>query len=152
MDGTVFPRPAFTADVVALTLAGVPRVLLIRRGREPFAGMWALPGGFVNEDEPPEVAARRELAEETGLVRAGPLELVGVYGDPGRDPRGWTVTAVYRATLAEEVAVAGGDDAADARWFPIDALPALAFDHYRVVADALASLERQASPGEELTW
>ncbi len=133
-----FPRPAFTADIVAIARdAGGSRVLLIRRGNEPFAGRWALPGGFVDEGERPEDAARRELAEETGLRFDGPLDLVGVYGDPGRDPRGWTVSAAYRAMLDAPSAVEGGDDAAEARWFPLDALPPLAFDHDDIVADAI---------------
>lgn len=134
-----FPRPAFTADVVAFTrVDGARSVLLIRRGNEPFAGQWALPGGFVDEGERPVDAARRELAEETGLHHQGMLDLVGVYGDPGRDPRGWTVSAAYRALLDTPVDVTGSDDAADARWFPLDALPPLAFDHDRIVADAVA--------------
>jgi len=73
---------------------GIDSVLLVRRGNEPFKDEWALPGGFVDESERPEDAGRRELAEETGLSYEGPLRLVGVYGDPGRDPRGWTVSAV----------------------------------------------------------
>jgi len=134
-----FPRPALTADVVALApLDGVRRVLLIRRGNEPFSGQWALPGGFVDEGERPIDAARRELAEETGLHFRGALDLVGVYGDPGRDPRGWTVSAAYRALLEAPVQVAGSDDAAEARWFPLDALPPLAFDHDRIVTDAVS--------------
>ena len=133
-----FPRPALTADVaaVAITAAG-PRVLLIRRGSPPFEGQWALPGGFVNESERPEDAARRELAEETGLAFPGPLALVGVYGEPGRDPRGWTVSAVYLAVLDAEAQVSGDDDAAEADWFDAEHPPALAFDHQRIVADAL---------------
>lgn len=134
-----FPRPALTADVVALAaIDGARSVLLIRRGNEPFAGQWALPGGFVDEGERPVDAARRELAEETGLHFGGVLDLVGVYGDPGRDPRGWTVSAAYRAVLEGPEDVAGADDAAEARWFPLDALPPLAFDHARIVVDAVA--------------
>ncbi|MHB1136591.1 MAG: NUDIX domain-containing protein [Coriobacteriia bacterium] len=139
MTGHRHPRPALTADVVALSrIDGVPHVLLIRRGNEPFAGQWALPGGFVDEWERPMDAARRELAEETGLRHEGVLELVGVYGEPGRDPRGWTVSVVYRALLEAVREVAGADDAAEARWFPLDALPPLAFDHGSVVADAVS--------------
>ena len=133
-----YARPALTADVVAVHAGGVPRVLLVRRGNEPFAGRWALPGGFVDEGELPSDAARRELAEETGFAFAGELALVGVYGKPGRDPRGWTVSVAYRALVSGEVAVAGGDDAAEARWFPVEELPPLAFDHDVIVADALA--------------
>lgn len=141
-----FPRPAFTADAVAIArIDGGVSVLLVRRGNEPFAGSWALPGGFVEEGERPEDAARRELAEETGLAFSGVLALVGVYGDPGRDPRGWTVSAAYRAVLESPAVVAGADDAAEARWFAADDLPPLAFDHGRIVADALRGLDRGTS-------
>ena len=135
-----FHRPALTADVAAIAAGeGGSRVLLIRRGNPPFAGQWALPGGFVDEGERPEDAARRELAEETGLRFDGPLTIVGVYGEPGRDPRGRTVSAVYLAVLERETEVGGADDAAEARWFAADDLPPLAFDHHLVVADALAA-------------
>lgn len=134
-----YARPALTADVVALArIGGARHVLLIRRGSEPFAGSWALPGGFVDEGERPEDAARRELAEETGITYAGALTLVGVYGDPGRDPRGWTVSVAYSAFFDVPGAAAGGDDAAEARWFPLDGLPPLAFDHREIVADAVS--------------
>lgn len=133
-----YARPALTADVVVVRAGEPSRVLLIRRGNEPFAGRWALPGGFVNEGERPEDAARRELAEETGLVFEGELTLVGVYGEPGRDPRGWTVSAAYLAIVAGEVRVSGSDDAAEARWFLADELPLLAFDHDVIVRDALS--------------
>lgn len=135
-------RPALTADTVALREeAGELVVLLIKRGRPPFPGSWALPGGFVDAYELPEAAARRELAEETGLALGPsvPFALVGVYGERGRDPRGWTVSVVFAAQVPDDTpAVAGADDAADARWFPVGALPGpLAFDHDAVVADAL---------------
>lgn len=138
-----FPRPALTADIVAVAGGVASSVLLIRRGNEPFAGQWALPGGFVDEGERPEDAARRELYEETGLRFEDTLTLVDIYGDPGRDPRGWTVSAAYLAVLEDPSEVVGGDDAADARWFPLGALPPLAFDHHRIVADALQLYERR---------
>jgi 8-oxo-dGTP diphosphatase len=125
-----------TVDVVALTIAATPAVLLVQRGYPPFEGGWALPGGFVEEGERVVDAAPRELTEETGL-RVDTLELLGVYDTPGRDPRGWTVSVVYLATMASEAAVSGADDARDARWFRIDALPELAFDHATIVSDAL---------------
>jgi 8-oxo-dGTP diphosphatase len=129
--------PMLTVDVVALALAvPVPRLLLVQRGNPPFAGSWALPGGFVEEGERVADAAPRELAEETGL-RAGALELLGVYDTPGRDPRGWTVSVVYLAKLPGERTVAGADDASDARWFALDSLPDLAFDHAQIVRDAI---------------
>jgi 8-oxo-dGTP diphosphatase len=132
-----------TVDVVALTDAPARSLLLVQRAHPPFAGEWALPGGFVEEGERVADAAPRELCEETGL-QAGELRLLGVYDTPGRDPRGWTVSVVYLATVATEVEVTGADDARDARWFSIDALPRLAFDHASIIADAL---ERCASPG-----
>jgi 8-oxo-dGTP diphosphatase len=139
------PRPALTADVVAIRDRGkARRVLLVLRGRPPYEGRWALPGGFVDAFELPEAAARRELAEETGLALGDDVQfrLVGVYGEPGRDPRGWTVSVVYAVSVSEPAAqVAGGDDAADARWFPADALPPLAFDHDGIVADVLQAFD-----------
>jgi len=133
-----YPRPALTADVVLVRDdAGAREVLLIKRRFEPFAGRWALPGGFVDEGEVPEAAARRELAEETGVIWEGSLTLVGVFGRPGRDPRGWTVSAVYLADVGGvSVDARAGDDAAETAWFPLDRLPSLAFDHDEVLAEA----------------
>ncbi len=133
-----WPRPSVTADVALFRLAADSRpprieVLLIRRGRPPFANTWALPGGFVDRDEDLPHAASRELEEETG-VRGVRIEQVGVIGTPGRDPRGHTVTALYAAAIAERAAIAtAGDDAAEADWFPLDGLPRLAFDHGELV-------------------
>ena len=123
-----FPRPAVTVDLVLLTTEAPPRVLLIRRAKEPFAGAWALPGGFVDANEPLESAARRELQEETGLT-AGSLDQLHAFGDPGRDPRGWTVSIVFLGRVDPSAAPRAGDDAVEAAWFPLDALPPLAFDH-----------------------
>jgi 8-oxo-dGTP diphosphatase len=125
-------------DVVVLTETAPPSILLIQRGHPPFAGDWALPGGFVEEGERVADAAPRELAEETGL-KTGRLALLGVYDTPGRDPRGWTVSVVYLTTAPTELAVSGADDASDARWFPSTALPELAFDHGAIIADALSA-------------
>lgn len=137
-----YPRPALTADIAVFRgPSGARELLLVRRGDDPFKGMWALPGGFVDEDEPLERAARRELAEETGLEPEGGFLLVGVYGDPGRDPRGWTVTVLYAVVLApgERESVTGGDDAADAAWHPVGSLPPLAFDHALLAGDAMVA-------------
>lgn len=131
-----YPRPMLTVDTVVITGEETPSVLLIQRGNPPFAGDWALPGGFVDEGETVVEAAPRELGEETGL-QVGPLEMLGVYDTPGRDPRGWTVSVVYLARVPARVEVKGGDDASDARWFAVDELPELAFDHAVIVADAL---------------
>lgn len=141
-DSGAYPRPMLTADVVVLAGATeAPSVLLIQRGSPPFVGSWALPGGFVEEGERVVEAAPRELAEETGL-QVSSLELLGVYDTPGRDPRGWTVSVVYLARVPSETVVTGADDASDARWFAVDELPELAFDHALIIADTSAELSR----------
>jgi 8-oxo-dGTP diphosphatase len=139
-----YPRPAFTADVVLFGLRNDKlHTLLIRRRHEPFAGTWALPGGFVDADEPVELAARRELREETGVANVKALDLVGVYGDPGRDPRGWTVSAAYLALVKiEDHAAAAGDDAAEVAWHPARRPPPLAFDHRTILKQAITLLRR----------
>lgn len=137
-----FPRPALTVDCVVFGLddEGL-RVLLIQRGREPFAGTWALPGGFVDMDETLEAAALRELEEETGLTGLV-LEQLHTFGNPGRDPRGRTVSVVYFAlvNLADH-RPAGASDAADAAWFSHGALPQLAFDHADILGVAFRRLQ-----------
>jgi len=133
------PRPALTADVVLLTDGTPPQVLLIRRGHPPYQEAWALPGGFVDEGEALEAAAARELLEETG-IEAPALTQIGAYGDPGRDPRGWVVSVAFRAQADRTaLTIRAGDDATEARWWPVDAPPMLAFDHARILADALRS-------------
>jgi len=116
-------------------------VLLIERGWPPFEGKWALPGGHVDEGEDAQVAARRELAEEAGLD-AVRLHLVGVYGAPGRDPRGRYVSWAYVAVLDQMPDPVAGDDARDARWFRVAEVMAdpdrLAFDHHQIITDAVA--------------
>ncbi len=124
-----YPRPAVTVDVVIISRERTPRVLLVRRKNEPYAGRWAVPGGFVDMDESLEAAARRELAEETG-VRAGRLEQLHTFGDPGRDPRGRTISVAYLARVdARRVKPVAADDAAEVGWHRLDRLPELAFDH-----------------------
>ncbi|MBQ2626921.1 MAG: NUDIX hydrolase [Eubacterium sp.] len=119
-----YPKPALTADMIVLRKMpdGSLRILLIRRGGHPFLGRWALPGGFANKNEATEQTAVRELEEETGL-RGLEISLVGFYSKPGRDPRGWTVSAAYAAVIPEERAgeVRAGDDAAQAAWFTVSA-------------------------------
>lgn len=119
-----YPRPSVTADVVAFTMrADDLAVLLIRRKEDPFKGSWALPGGFVNENEPLDRAAARELQEETGLtVHPSKLEQLGAFGDPGRDPRGHTVTVAFVTFRATETNINPGDDAVVAEWVPLRAL------------------------------
>jgi 8-oxo-dGTP diphosphatase len=137
-----YPRPALTVDLVVLTRQGPPKVLLIKRQSAPFAGKWALPGGFVDEKEPLERAARRELEEETGVSVAG-LDQLYTFGDPGRDPRGWTVSVVYLSRVEKSaVQPRAGDDAAEVGWFALDELPPLAFDHASILERARERLNR----------
>lgn len=138
------PRPALAVDIVVFRLEeNQLQVLLIQRAQEPFAGCWALPGGFVGMDESLDDAARRELAEETG-VHGVKLEQLHAYGDPDRDPRGRVVTVAYYTLIPGDVPVRGGDDAAQARWFAVDSLPELAFDHAQIIHDALERLRQNA--------
>ena len=127
-----YVAPALTVDAVLLKGHDI---LLIRRGREPYKGAWALPGGFVDVGERVEDACRRELLEETGL-RGDIVDLLGVWSDPARDPRGHTVSVVYVCKVGGIVQVDAGDDASEARWFPLDRLPDLAFDHAEICAAA----------------
>jgi 8-oxo-dGTP diphosphatase len=129
-----YPRPALTVDLVLITREKRPRVLLIQRRDEPFAGCWALPGGFVDEDEPPEHAARRELREEAG-VEVKKLEQLRTFGEPGRDPRGWTVSIAFFALVnPARIRPRAGDDAANCAWHDLRAMPPLAFDHADILA------------------
>jgi ADP-ribose pyrophosphatase YjhB (NUDIX family) len=131
-----YPRPAYTADCVVFNEA---EVLLIERGKEPFKGKLALPGGFVNEGETSKQAAQRELSEETNLFLPSP-KLIGIYDSPGRDPRGWVISAAYRFRTRTRN-VKAGDDAVRAIWVPINRLTSdmVAFDHYKIIHEALDS-------------
>src|SRR6476469_544994 len=118
-----YARPAVTADIAVVTREAEPRVLLIRRKGEPFAGAWALPGGVVDPGETLADAARRELREETG-VEGVDLEQLAAFGDPGRDPRGWTITIAFLARVdAAAVKPIAGDDAAALGWHPLASPP-----------------------------
>ncbi|MBB4969022.1 NUDIX domain-containing protein [Saccharothrix violaceirubra] len=136
----------YTADLVVLApRGGVPNLLLIERGKNPFANRWALPGGKVDSGETFTQAALRELVEETG-VRVGysALRRVGMYDEYGRDPRGRYVSTAFLVVLGEMPTAVAGDDAADVRWVPVTELDPveldrLAFDHGRIVSDALAA-------------
>jgi 8-oxo-dGTP diphosphatase len=141
-DPSQFPAFAVTVDVVILTMSeGLLHVLLVCRGEAPFEGMWAIPGGFKRPTETLDEAAKRELAEETGVDAASLLTQFGAYGDPERDPRMNVVTIAYVAVLRDVGAVVGGSDAAAAALIPVsDVLNGkieLAFDHLRLVRDAL---------------
>lgn len=154
-----YPKPALTVDMLVF-LEG--KLLLIRRGRHPYAGMWAAPGGFVDPNERVEEAAERELMEETGLTGIAP-QLLGVYSKPGRDPRGWNVSCAFTCQAPAGSSPKAGDDAARAGWFSVEKSPSgytlkeedtvlkievdgegkylsdegFAFDHGEIVLDAL---------------
>jgi 8-oxo-dGTP diphosphatase len=141
-DPAQFPAFAVTVDMVILTMRDSRlHVLLVQRGVPPFEGMWAIPGGFKRPTETLDEAAQRELAEETGVDAAGLLTQFGAYGDPGRDPRMNVVTVGYLAVLRAVDGVVAGTDAARAALVPVsDALEGklgLAFDHHRIVRDAV---------------
>jgi 8-oxo-dGTP diphosphatase len=141
-DPSSFPSFAVTVDVVILTMVdSVLHVLLVRRGEEPFKGMWATPGGFKRPNETLDEAARRELSEETGVDVPSLLTQFGAYGDPDRDPRLNVVTVAYLAVLRDVGVVNAGTDAAHAELVPVpDVLEGrieLAFDHLEIVKDAL---------------
>ncbi|MFF4313787.1 NUDIX hydrolase [Streptomyces sp. 900105755] len=138
-DKYAFEPFAVTVDLAVLTLrAGALHVLLVERGQEPYAGQWALPGGFLLPRESAETAARRELAEETGLsdVSGLHLEQLRTYSEPDRDPRMRVVSVAFTALLPDAPEPHGGGDAAQARWLPYDPGRTLAFDHERILADA----------------
>lgn len=138
-----YPRPAVTVDIAVFQWREQAiRILLIQRAGEPFAGQWALPGGFVDMQETAAEAAARELREETGLANLD-LREVGVFDAPQRDPRGRTISVAYLAAVPADqpVEIRSGDDAAAAKWFDLRSLPALAFDHAEVIARTLRHLQ-----------
>lgn len=138
-----YPRPAVTTDCVLFSedANGNLCVLLIQRGDDPFKGYWAFPGGFLNMDEDAETGARRELLEETGL-EVGSMDQVGCFSAVDRDPRGRTISIAFYA-FVPMIEAHGGDDAEDARWFPVQTLPTLAFDHDLMLQAALKKLREE---------
>lgn len=137
-----YPHPAVTTDCVIFGFNGERlQVLLIERGIEPYKGRWAFPGGFLKMDETAEEGALRELKEETGLENAY-IQQLHTFSDPNRDPRERVITIAYYA-LVRIQEVKGGDDAAAARWFPLDEIPPLAFDHDYILRMATQRLREQ---------
>jgi 8-oxo-dGTP diphosphatase len=136
-----YPRPAVTADsVVFCNGSDGLSVLLIERMNEPFKGCWAFPGGFMEMEEDAEDCAKRELKEETGLeIRT--MRQLGALTDVNRDPRDRTISIAFYAVI-EKSDVKGSDDAAQARWFPIDSIPPLAFDHDKILRMALEEIKK----------
>lgn len=134
-----YPRAAMTADCILFGFDGQDlNVLLVRRGVEPYKGRWAFPGGFLRMDETIEECATRELKEETTLDNASVTQF-GIYSDVDRDPRGRVITTAFYA-LVPMASVKGEDDAAEAKWFRVNKVPSLAFDHDRILRDATNKL------------
>ncbi len=138
---TDYPQPSVTVDILIFTIRNNQlNVLLIKRKISPFKGAWAIPGGFVRIDESLEDAAIRELKEETG-VEADYLEQLYTFGDVKRDPRGRVITVTYFALInSEKLKLKSSTDASEAKWFPIDKIPKLAFDHEKILKYALQRL------------
>ncbi len=136
-----YPRPALTVDAVVFKKSDKNyKVLLIERKFPPYKGKWALPGGFVDMDETLDNAISRELKEETGLENIH-LEQLHTFGTLNRDPRGRTVSVVYWGIAKNDSNAVAGDDAAKAKWFDINTLPELAFDHNNVIKMAIKKIE-----------
>ncbi len=140
-------HPALTVDIVVLALVDARlKVLLVKRRSPPFEGRWAIPGGFVEPGETLENAARRELREETG-AKPGDLEQLHTFGDPGRDPRGWTISVVYVGwpgrDAIQDQRLQAGSDAQQIAWFDTANLPPLAFDHAGILNHALRTAHQR---------
>ncbi len=132
-----YPHPTVTTDVVVFTIRERRlKLLLIERGAEPFRGMWALPGGFLDIEEDLEACAMRELEEETG-VSGVYLEQLYTFGKPDRDPRERVISIAYYALIpSDRLEVKAASDASDANWFALDEMPELAFDHNEIIKQA----------------
>ena len=141
------PRPSLTVDAVVFRHRNKDgfEILLIQRDRPPFEGNWALPGGFVDMDETLEMAVNRELEEETNL-KAIELKQLHSFSALDRDPRGRTVSVVFWGMLNDNQQAKAGDDARETKWFPINQLPKLAFDHDEVVEMAIQKLKSTIFP------
>lgn len=120
------------------------KILLVKRKKDPYKNSWAIPGGFLEKDEPLEVGAARELKEETGL-ELKELNQLKAFGKVHRDPRGRTISVAFYGVVNSEEKVKGSDDAADAKWFHVENLPELAFDHADIVKYALATFHSKKS-------
>jgi 8-oxo-dGTP diphosphatase len=137
-----YPRPALTADIVCVNRG---RILLVRRGQQPFKGFWAFAGGFVEEGESAVQGAARELGEETTTsIDVERFVELGVFSTPGRDPRGWVVSVAFMVELTDDEAssVAAADDAADVGFFDPLTPPLLAFDHDEILRVALPRMRK----------
>jgi 8-oxo-dGTP diphosphatase len=140
-DASKYDRPSVTVDVVIFSLVGEElRVLLVKRKNPPFAGLWAIPGGFIYLDESLEAAAARKLAEETNVTDVY-MEQLYTFGDPGRDPRTRVITVAYFALVPHNaIQHRPGAEASETEWFPLSSVPELAFDHPQILEYALTRL------------
>jgi 8-oxo-dGTP diphosphatase len=138
----LYEKPSVTADIVIYTIQDNSlKILLVKRGLEPFKGKWAIPGGFVRIHEDLEEAAKRELEEETG-VKDVYLEQLYSFGEPKRDPRGRVITVAYMALInSEKIKLQAATDTTDVQWFPVKKVPALAFDHKKILDYSLKRLK-----------
>lgn len=138
------PKTFVTVDAVIFRmLESKYYLLLIQRKKPPFESCWALPGGFVEENESLDAAVIRELFEETN-IQTDNLEQIGAFGQPFRDPRGHVISIAYCGFVGENVGAIASDDAKDANWFPIDDLPELAFDHAEIINLARIKIKTDA--------
>ncbi|NJY63789.1 NUDIX hydrolase [Salinimicrobium sp. CDJ15-81-2] len=134
---------AVTTDcVIFFNKGNQQKLLLVQRNSEPYKGKWALPGGFLEDEETLEAGAKRELQEETGL-KIDKIHQLRAFGTPGRDPRGRTISIAFFGEVASEEKVNGADDAFDARWFSLANLPDLAFDHSEIVKEAREKFQKK---------
>ena len=134
------PTTFLTVDAIIFKkMNDVNQVLLIERKNDPYKNHWALPGGFVEENEDLLVAVKRELLEETHIETDG-LQQLGAFGKPFRDPRGHIVSVVYYGFVAENTIAVADDDAKEALWFPVNELPKMAFDHLEIINFALTKI------------
>ena len=130
----MYPKANNTVDAAVFrNINNIVQVLLIKRRNPPFEDCWAFPGGFVNPDEPLVVAVKRELKEETDVDEFLHFTQFKSFGDPGRDPRGWTITTVYFIIVDPKTEAVAGDDAKEKAWFDVDELPSMAFDHRKIL-------------------
>ena len=140
-----FPRPSVTADMIVLSKSsfGTPYVLLIKRGNEPYKGCWALPGGFLDMNETLQHCAVRELSEETGIELSKDVNIfgVGTFDRVNRDPRGRVIASAFKVYIDKnEYKIKAGDDAKEVKWFNMNKLPELAFDHKDIIEKASGNL------------
>jgi 8-oxo-dGTP diphosphatase len=146
-----YEKPSLSADNVIFRLdENNLYLLLIKRKNPPFKDAWALPGGFVDKGETAHKAALRELEEETGIKLNKKLFHIDIFSKPGRDPRGWIVSSAYMFVTCDNVKIKAGDDADIAKWFDINSLPDLAFDHSDIINSAINTLYKQICYVENL--